>query len=144
MHPLVEQHRTEIEAICRARGVKRLELFGSAARAKPDPSDFDFFVEFNDYTSPDIADRWFGLDQRPVDRRSGGITVCRGQPSSVDGGSLQPTEREYESLDNSAVLADRQRLLNDRASRGTRGLADFVDHTAAGEIPERLQCREAT
>ena len=32
MLPLIEQHRTEIEALCRKYGVKRLDLFGSAAR----------------------------------------------------------------------------------------------------------------
>jgi uncharacterized protein len=63
MHPLIEQHRAAIEAICRRHGVKRLELFGSAAQGKPDPSDFDFFVEFVDYSSPTIADQWFGLGE---------------------------------------------------------------------------------
>ncbi|MEA2711902.1 MAG: uncharacterized protein QOF78_4503 [Phycisphaerales bacterium] len=63
MLPLIEQHRAEIEVICRRRGVKRLELFGSAARGKLDPSDLDFFVEFVDYTAPSIADQWFGLGE---------------------------------------------------------------------------------
>jgi predicted nucleotidyltransferase len=63
MHPAIEQHRAEIDVICRRHGVKRLELFGSAARGKSDPGDFDFFVEFVDYSSPTIADQWFGLGE---------------------------------------------------------------------------------
>lgn len=63
VHPTIEAHREAIEAICRRRGVKTLELFGSAAQGKPDPHDFDFFVEFVDYSTPDIANQWFGLGE---------------------------------------------------------------------------------
>lgn len=65
MLPLVEQHRTQIDALCRRYHVKRLELFGSAARGDFDPnhSDLDFFVEFADYNAPSIADQWFGLQE---------------------------------------------------------------------------------
>jgi len=60
---LIEQYRARIEQLCRKHQVKRLELFGSAARGDFDPasSDLDFFVEFQDYRSPTIADQWFGL-----------------------------------------------------------------------------------
>lgn len=63
MYSLIENHRAEIDAICRRLGVKRLELFGSAARDDFDPasSDLDFFVEFQDYSAPTIADQWFDL-----------------------------------------------------------------------------------
>jgi uncharacterized protein len=63
MAPLIENHRAQIEALCRKYDVKRLELFGSAARGdfKPASSDADFFVEFLDYEKPTIADQWFGL-----------------------------------------------------------------------------------
>ncbi|HVT89873.1 MAG TPA: nucleotidyltransferase domain-containing protein [Tepidisphaeraceae bacterium] len=65
MLELIEQNRLRITDICRQRGVKRLELFGSAARGdfKPGKSDFDFFVEFTDYAAPTIADQWFGLQE---------------------------------------------------------------------------------
>jgi len=45
--------------------VKRLDLFGSAARGDFDPtrSDIDFFVAFESYDSPSIADQWFGLQE---------------------------------------------------------------------------------
>jgi predicted nucleotidyltransferase len=43
---LIEQHRREIESLCARHGVRRLELFGSAARGQFDPakSDVDFLV----------------------------------------------------------------------------------------------------
>jgi len=45
---VVEQHRDEIEALCRRFNVGRLEVFGSAADGSFDPatSDVDFLVEF--------------------------------------------------------------------------------------------------
>jgi hypothetical protein len=62
---LIEQHRSQIIALCSRHQVKRLELFGSAARGEFDParSDLDFFVEFISYESPRIADQWFGLQE---------------------------------------------------------------------------------
>jgi predicted nucleotidyltransferase len=65
MLPLIEHHRAEIEALCRRYSVRRLELFGSAARGdyKPAISDLDFMVEFTDYAVPGIADQWFGLQE---------------------------------------------------------------------------------
>jgi predicted nucleotidyltransferase len=59
---LVEQHREEIAALCRRYGVRKLELFGSAASGSFDAStsDIDFFYEFDaDPTS--LSDRFFGL-----------------------------------------------------------------------------------
>lgn len=62
MLPLIEQHRQEIESLCRKYGIKRLDLFGSAANGEfnPSTSDLDFFYEFNDDKSH-LADRFFGL-----------------------------------------------------------------------------------
>jgi predicted nucleotidyltransferase len=62
---LIEEHRSQIAELCRRHGVKRLELFGSAARGEFDPgrSDLDFFVEFVCYDDPKIADHWFGLQE---------------------------------------------------------------------------------
>jgi predicted nucleotidyltransferase len=63
VHPLVEQHRPHIEALCRKYGLKRLELFGSAARGDfdLDRSDLDFFYEFDSADWKGMADRFFGL-----------------------------------------------------------------------------------
>ena len=57
--------QVQIHNSCRQHGVKKLELFGSAARDdfQEQTSDFDFFVEFLNYDSPTIADQWFGLQE---------------------------------------------------------------------------------
>ena len=62
MIELVEQHRDQIAAICRRYGVRKLELFGSAARGdfSAVDSDVDFFFEF-DADATGLADRFFGL-----------------------------------------------------------------------------------
>jgi len=61
----IKEHLEEITAICRRYHVKRLELFGSAARDdfRAGQSDIDFFIEFDSYSTPDIADRWFGIQE---------------------------------------------------------------------------------
>lgn len=66
--------------LCRRYGVRRLELFGSAASGAFDParSDVDFLVDF-DNDSAGLFDRYFGLKEalevlygRPVDLVSAG------------------------------------------------------------------------
>jgi uncharacterized protein len=54
MTTIVDRHRPEIEALCRAYRVKRLDVFGSAIREDFDPirSDVDFLVEFE--SEPDL------------------------------------------------------------------------------------------
>ncbi len=65
MIPIIEGHRAQIESLCRQFGVKRLELFGSAARGDFDPtrSDVDFFYEFERGGDAGIADRYFGFQE---------------------------------------------------------------------------------
>lgn len=62
---LLANHLHEIDDLCRKHGVKKLELFGSAARTdfQESESDCDFFVEFVSYDTPTIADQWFGLHE---------------------------------------------------------------------------------
>ncbi len=53
-----------LPALCRRFGVRRLDLFGSAASGRFDPgrSDLDFVVSFADLLPPAAyADAWFGL-----------------------------------------------------------------------------------
>jgi predicted nucleotidyltransferase len=61
----IEENLNQIAAICRRFDVKRLELFGSAARGdfNPEVSDVDLFVEFRNYNAPSIADQWFGFQE---------------------------------------------------------------------------------
>jgi predicted nucleotidyltransferase len=60
---LIDQHRSQLHELCRKYNVRRLDLFGSAARGNFDPasSDLDFAVEFNDFNVINAADRFFGL-----------------------------------------------------------------------------------
>lgn len=63
MHPLIEQHREQIEQLCRTHHVTRLELFGSAARGDFDhnTSDFDFLIEFEELGTHGSSSRYFGM-----------------------------------------------------------------------------------
>lgn len=57
MHPAIAQHRSGIAAICQRYGIRRLEVFGSAARASdfdPAHSDADFLVEFASDVEPGL------------------------------------------------------------------------------------------
>jgi uncharacterized protein len=58
-------HREELAALCRRFHVRRLDLFGSAARHDFDPerSDVDFIVEFEDDTPLHPFDAYFGLKE---------------------------------------------------------------------------------
>jgi hypothetical protein len=63
MNPVLSQHRSELEALCRRYGVRRLEVFGSAARGREGSggSDFDFLVEFDSPPPGGYANAYFGL-----------------------------------------------------------------------------------
>jgi len=76
MLAIIEQHLPRIERLCREHKVRRLELFGSAARDDFDPnrSDLDFFVEFEELGGKGSWRRFMGLKLglesllgRPVD-----------------------------------------------------------------------------
>lgn len=76
MNPVLTQRRDELQALCRRFGVRRLELFGSAATGKDraGESDLDFLVEFGPLPPGGYADAYFGLLEsletlfgRPVD-----------------------------------------------------------------------------
>ena len=56
IEPLVAERTEELREICRAHGVKRLDLFGSAATGdfNPETSDLDFLVTFQ----PGVRKPW--------------------------------------------------------------------------------------
>lgn len=57
MHPAIAQHRAAIASICRRHRIRKLEVFGSAARADdfdPARSDVDFLVEFAPEVRPGL------------------------------------------------------------------------------------------
>jgi predicted nucleotidyltransferase len=72
----IDDNRDTIDRLCRSYHVRRLELFGSAARGQFDPitSDLDFLVDFEPLRSGEHADNYFGLLEeleslfgRPID-----------------------------------------------------------------------------
>ena len=63
MHPAIAQHRADISAICQRYQIRRLEVFGSAARGDDfdaECSDADFLVEFSKVAPADLH-RFFGI-----------------------------------------------------------------------------------
>ena len=63
MLPLIEERRAEIAALCRQFHVRRLDVFGSAARGDFDPvrSDLDFVVAFEPQPYGGRYRAYFGL-----------------------------------------------------------------------------------
>lgn len=73
---MLDSYREQLRTLCQTYGVRRLELFGSAARGNFDPrrSDYDFFVDFDDQPTAGAFKRYMGLKfaledllGRPVD-----------------------------------------------------------------------------
>ena len=76
MIPVIEERADELKRLCLQYGVRRLDLFGSAATGPYDSeeSDLDFLVEFQPAALDAYADAYFGLLEalgrlfgRPVD-----------------------------------------------------------------------------
>lgn len=76
MHAIVEEHRAEVEQLCRQYRVRRLDVFGSAVRGGFDTekSDLDFLVDLGPLTPSeyhqvyfDLLDALRELFGRPVD-----------------------------------------------------------------------------
>ncbi|HVH68401.1 MAG TPA: nucleotidyltransferase domain-containing protein [Gemmatimonadales bacterium] len=76
MYHLTPTHRARIAGLCRRYHVRRLELFGSAARSdfERTRSDLDFLVEFDDRERGPSLEAYFDLKEeleallrRPVD-----------------------------------------------------------------------------
>jgi len=63
MNALIRPHLDAIAGLCRHHDVRRLALFGSAAREDFDPlrSDVDFLVDFEPMAPGSYADAYFGL-----------------------------------------------------------------------------------
>ena len=63
MHAILEDHRSEVEELCREYRVRRLDVFGSAVRGnfRLDQSDLDFLVEFHPPAQGDSWKRYFDL-----------------------------------------------------------------------------------
>src|ERR1700738_1046050 len=86
-------HREELRALCRRFHVRRLDLFGSAARGDfdPDRSDIDFLVEFDRSAPQHPFDAYFGFKEaleellrRPVDLVEAGAVRNPYLKASID------------------------------------------------------------
>jgi predicted nucleotidyltransferase len=95
----IQLRREELRPLCRRFHVRRLDLFGSAARGDFDPerSDFDFLVEF-DRAHPDALSlrTYFGLKEalegllgRPVDLVEPGAVRNPYLKASIEGSREQ-------------------------------------------------------
>jgi len=66
MHPLISGNQSRIAEVCRRFHVRRLEVFGSAARSEDFDaarSDVDFLVEFETDAPTSLFDAYFGLQR---------------------------------------------------------------------------------
>ena len=65
MSPLLHAHRVQLAAACQTFGVRKLEVFGSAASTEFDPehSDIDLLVDFDLSGDDDLFGRYFGLNE---------------------------------------------------------------------------------
>jgi predicted nucleotidyltransferase len=66
MHEDIAAHRDELAALCRDYGVRRLAIFGSAARGDDfdeEASDADFLVEFDGDGGRSPLGQFFGFAQ---------------------------------------------------------------------------------
>jgi predicted nucleotidyltransferase len=99
MISIVENSRAEIAALCERYGVKRLDLFGSAAGDGFDPeaSDLDFVVSFESRDPPELFDRYFGLEEDLEALFGRGVDL-------VMEGALEKSPRFAKSVEDSRVL----------------------------------------
>ena len=66
----VQEHLNELDEMCRAYRVKRLEVFGSASTGEQfqeGRSDLDFLIEFMAMSPKDHTDSYFGLLEKLQD-----------------------------------------------------------------------------
>lgn len=106
MHPAIEHHRDQIAQLCRRFGVRRLEVFGSAARGMdfdPATSDADFLVTFEPRGGDEVGgfSAWAQLDQF-----SKALEAILGRP--VDLVDRDTVERSRNPIRRRSILADAQ------------------------------------
>src|SRR5689334_10345152 len=63
--PISAEQARDLAALCARYRVRRLGLFGSAAKGRFDPthSDFDFTVDFDPPEGMNLADQYFGFQE---------------------------------------------------------------------------------
>jgi predicted nucleotidyltransferase len=108
MMPLIEQHRDALVDLCRRFGVRRLDLFGSAATGVflDQESDLDFVVAFADTRTPGYADRYFGFVQalEALFARDVDLVTKRSIQNPIFRRAVEATRRRvYERSDDEAA-----------------------------------------
>lgn len=110
----IELHREELRALCRRFHVRRLDLFGSAARGDFDPehSDVDFLVEFDRGAPQHPFDAYLGLKEaleellrRPVDLVEAGAVRNPYLKASIDARGSRSLKRDPSRFLRNPVLA---------------------------------------
>lgn len=104
MHAAILKHREAIAALCHRYGVKRLEVFGSAARGDdfdPRRSDADFLVEFTPATRFD-ASAFLGLRE--------GLRAALGRDIDLIDHAAVDASRNY--IRRRDILADAQPIFS--------------------------------
>jgi uncharacterized protein len=101
MHEMIEQKRTEIEALCQELRIRRLDLFGSAAGGlfDPDTSNVDVLVEFDVQPGFDYFGTYFDLKE--------GLERILGYPVDVISATSirNPLDRGHETHHRTTVRA---------------------------------------
>ena len=92
----IELRREELQVLCRRFHVRRLDLFGSAARGDFDPehSDFDFVVEFDRSAPQHLFASYFGL---------GGAARSKGRFGGTERCAQSLLEGEHRGLSGAAL-----------------------------------------
>ena len=99
MHTLIERRRAEIAELCRRYHVRRLEVFGSAARGvdfDPEKSDADFLVDFAPHGDMAPLKQFFGLAED--------LQALMGRSVDLADRKAVETSRNYIRRDN--ILAE--------------------------------------
>ncbi len=98
MHPLISERLADLQSLCRRFRVRRLALFGSAARLEPvsKPRDFDLLVEFEPMLPVEHAGMYFGLLEELEDLLQTPVDLL--EPGTIRNPHLQRV------LDNTQVL----------------------------------------
>lgn len=83
MHPSIARHREGISAICQRYRVRRLDVFGSAARSEDfdaQSSDADFLIEFAPDTPVGLSN-FFGVKMELEDLLGRGVDLV--EPGAI-------------------------------------------------------------
>lgn len=107
MIDLISAHRQSIEHLCRTYGIRRLDLFGSAATGTFDPatSDIDFIVDLGGY-EPGVTRRFLRFAdalEALLGRKVDLITDEQIQNPYFRFSVDQSRERVYEAVDRQAA-----------------------------------------